>query len=59
MSYTLFEIGPFALDSFGWKETIPPKKKMVTVKSGLEWLALLLLMQDFLIQLLVLKVDYY
>lgn len=26
MSYTLFEIGPFALDSFGWKETIPPKK---------------------------------
>ncbi|HDG4978716.1 TPA: DUF927 domain-containing protein [Staphylococcus aureus] len=26
MSYTLFEIGPFALDSFGWKETKPPKK---------------------------------
>ncbi|MDI1995489.1 DUF927 domain-containing protein [Staphylococcus aureus] len=26
MSYTLFEIGPFALDSFGWKEMKPPKK---------------------------------
>ena len=39
MSYTLFEIGPFALDSFGWKETIPPTKKMVTVKKWLEWLA--------------------
>ena len=33
MSYTLFEIGPFALDSFGWKETKPPKK-MATEKSG-------------------------
>lgn len=38
MSYTLFEIGPFALDSFGWKETIPPKKdgdseKMVRMAS--------------------------
>ncbi|HHM4049991.1 hypothetical protein UM723_03730 [Staphylococcus aureus] len=54
MSYTLFEIGPFALDSFGWKETIPPKKDGDSEK-WLEWLALLLLMQDFLIQLLVLK----
>lgn len=54
MSYTLFEIGPFALDSFGWKETIPPKKDGDSEKV-VRMASLLLLMQDFLIQLLVLK----
>lgn len=54
MSYTLFEIGPFALDSFGWKETIPPKKdgdseKVVRMASPI------IVNARFLIQLLVLK----